>query len=88
MKRSDQVRSVFEKSFSMTMVLAADLVMIVAFAGCSSPQGAIPGTMTLDELRMQIVLSMVQGDHEVSPRGDTALCHSPDGGCLRSAFPA
>ena len=46
------------------MVLAAGLVMFVVFAGCSSQQGAIPGTMTLNELRMQIVMSMFQGDHD------------------------
>ena len=46
------------------MVLAVGLVMILVFAGCSSEQGAIPGTMTLNELRMQIVMSMFQGDHD------------------------
>lgn len=46
------------------MVLAVGLVMILVFAGCSSEQGAIPGTMTMNELRMQIVMSMFQGDHD------------------------
>ncbi len=46
------------------MVLAVGLVMILVVEGCGSEQGAIPGTMTLNELRMQIVMSMVHGDHD------------------------